>query len=77
MLNGDLSGAKLAEVALLAEPEQELLLAASKRLALSPRVVHKVLRVARTIADLSGLQDIDRKALLEALGYRQLSLFDR
>jgi magnesium chelatase family protein len=77
MLNGDLSGAKLAEVALLAEPEQELLLAASKRLALSPRVVHKVLRVARTIADLEGEKKVSREALLEALGYRQSSLLDQ
>lgn len=77
MLNGDLSGAKLTEVALLVEPEQELLLAASKRLALSPRVVHKVLRVARTIADLEGENNIGREALLEALGYRQSSLLDQ
>jgi len=39
--------------------------------------VHKVLRVARTIADLEGENNIGREALLEALGYLQSSLLDQ
>ena len=76
MLNGDLAGAKMTEVTHLGKAQQALIVEAAKRLVMSPRAVHKVLRVARTIADLGGQEDIDRKALLEALSYRQLSLLD-
>ena len=72
--NGDLGGDKLQQVAGLQDAEQALLLDAAKRFVLSPRAMHKVLRVARTIADLDGDESISRGALLEALGYRDLSL---
>jgi len=41
---------------------------------LSPRSFHKVLKVARTIADLEGEEKIKREFLLEALSYQELSL---
>ncbi|MGB0766048.1 MAG: hypothetical protein ACPGPG_12580 [Luminiphilus sp.] len=37
---------------------------------LSGRGIHKTLRVARTLADLSGEAGISQPLLLEALGYR-------
>ena len=43
---------------------------ASDRLGLSGRGIHKTLRVARTLADLSGEAGISQPLLLEALGYR-------
>jgi len=39
---------------------------------LSGRGVHRVLRVARTVADLDGAVRPDAKALKEALSYRSL-----
>ncbi|MCP4880289.1 MAG: ATP-binding protein, partial [Gammaproteobacteria bacterium] len=72
--NGDLTGHELQQVTQLQDAEQALMLDAAKRFTLSPRAMHKVLRVARTIADLNNTQNIDRAALLEALGYRDVSL---
>ena len=43
---------------------------ASERLALSARGYHRALRVARTIADLDGRDDVGESAALEALTYR-------
>ena len=54
-------------------PQAELLVEqAFKRLHLSMRGYHKLLRVARTIADLAGVQTIDTSHLKEALTYRSL-----
>ncbi|MCB5363332.1 YifB family Mg chelatase-like AAA ATPase [Pusillimonas sp. CC-YST705] len=50
---------------------QELLQAAMQRWHWSARVVHRVLRVARTVADLSGRDDIIRSDVAEAMQYRQ------
>jgi magnesium chelatase family protein len=43
---------------------------AQARLALSARAYHRVLRVARTIADLAASEQIGSAHLTEALGYR-------
>ncbi len=50
----------------------ELLAAAMQRLALSARAFHRVLRVARTIADLSGSEDVRVEHVAEAITFRQL-----
>jgi magnesium chelatase family protein len=49
---------------------RELLASAAERLGLSARGYHRVLRVARTIADLAGAEAIDTTAVAEALRYR-------
>jgi predicted ATPase with chaperone activity len=43
-----------------------------ERLGLSPRAVHRILRVARTVADLAGLEVIETPQLTEAITYRRL-----
>jgi len=56
----------------LAPCEQQLLEAAMAKLQLSARAMHRILRLARTIADLDASGDIGRTHLAEALGYRML-----
>jgi len=43
---------------------------ASERLSLSARGFHRVLKLARTIADLDGAHTVSRPHLAEALSYR-------
>ncbi len=52
--------------------DNDLLEQAMERLQLSARSMHRILRVARTIADLDGHVAILRAHLTEAIGYRQL-----
>lgn len=51
---------------------RQLLEAAMTRLALSARAYHRVLKVARTIADLSGAETIGSTHIAEAVRYREL-----
>jgi magnesium chelatase family protein len=60
----------------VAQPDQQgqkLLRDASESMRLSARGYHRVLRVARTLADLDGAEKITRLHLAEALSYRALS----
>jgi magnesium chelatase family protein len=50
---------------------EALLQNAARRLKLSARGYHRVLRVARTIADLDGVERIARSHIAEALSYRR------
>jgi magnesium chelatase family protein len=54
----------------IAPDARRMLAAAGERLHLSARAYHRVLRVARTIADLDGLSHIGPAQVTEALGYR-------
>ncbi len=69
-LNAHLDPQGVAAACRLAPPDQELLEQAGERLQLTARSLHRVLRVARTIADLDGGGDIATAHLAEALGYR-------
>jgi magnesium chelatase family protein len=58
----------------VADPEPDgkrLLVEAAERLRLSARGYHRVLRVARTLADLDGTERITRLHIAEALSYRR------
>lgn len=57
----------------LIEPDLEsrtLLMQAADRFKLSARAYHRVLKVARTLADLAGAENVARPHIAEALGYR-------
>ena len=73
-LNGLLPVSMLMTYATVKPVEERLLASAVVNLKLSPRGVHKVLRVARTIADLETAPHIQKNHLLEALSYRRLDV---
>lgn len=68
--NNELSVSELDKVATLGDAEQQLFKVASQRLNLSARSYHRILRVARTIADLAGSETIHSSHLAESLSYR-------
>ncbi len=69
--NSDLSPRELDELVPLHPRVREILEKAGTRLNLSPRAFHRVIKVARTIADLDESPDINESHVLEALQYRE------
>ena len=63
----------LEEIAKADAQGQKLLRDAAETMRLSARGYHRVLRVARTLADLDGSDKIGRLHLAEALSYRALA----
>ncbi len=55
---------------------RDMLQQAAERLDLSGRAIHRMLRVARTIADLEASQTLERHHLAEALSFRLPQAFD-
>lgn len=65
------AGASLIEQVVAPDAEsRNLLLQAAERFSLSARAYHRVLKVARTIADLAGAETVGRPHIAEALSYR-------
>ena len=71
--NAAVSGAKLEDVARPDGGGLTLLREAADAMRLSARGYHRVLRVARTLADLDGANKVGRVHLAEALSYRALA----
>ena len=70
--NAQMTTALLQQYAALDEQCTERLRSAMKRLNLSARAYDRILKVARTIADLEGTEDIKPWHIGEAIGYRNL-----
>ena len=71
--NADLDGAALEAHATPDEPGRKLLAQAAEAMRLSARGYTRMLRVARTIADLSGSESVGRIHVAEALSYRRIA----
>lgn len=71
-LNAHLEGAARDRDCRLAPDDALYLEQALTRLALSVRAWHRLLKVARTLADLEGCDNIARRHLAEALSYRAM-----
>ncbi len=72
ILNARLSGKVLEEAMALPEKELQFVEQAVERLRLSARAYFRILKVARTIADLAGSKGVGRNHLAEAISYRCL-----
>jgi len=69
--NAEADGELLDKVATPDEPGRRLLAQAAEAMRLSARGYHRVLKVARTIADLAGSDGVGRVHVAEALSYRR------
>ena len=68
--NADMGVAQVREYCDLDNAGQSLMRAAVRQLLLSGRAYHRILKLARTIADLAGVEQISAAHLAEALQYR-------
>ena len=70
MCNAQMGEKELAKYCVLSENDEKLLKRSFEALGMSARARSRILKVARTIADLDYSENIGRKHLLEAIGYR-------
>lgn len=76
-INAGLAGKQRDVMCQLSAEDSDWLMTAIERLQLSARGFHRILKVARTIADLEAATVIARPHLMEALGYRTLDRYFR
>jgi magnesium chelatase family protein len=72
--NAEMEGEVLDALATPEAAGMKLLTEAAERMQLSARGYHRVLKVARTIADLAGASGVGKPHVAEALSYRRLAL---
>jgi magnesium chelatase family protein len=70
LTNADMGPKELRQFAPLDDAAEALLGTAVRQMALSPRAYHRVLKLARTIADLAGEEHVTSAQIAEALQYR-------
>lgn len=68
--NGELKGEQIERFCRLDSGGQAFLQAAFEHMAFSPRAYHRILKVARTIADMDGTSEIRKDHVGEAVSYR-------
>ncbi len=71
-VNAYLSAKDCERICALTQAEQLFLRQALERLKLSARAYHRLLKVARTIADMNGLATVDLGSLQQALSFKQI-----
>jgi len=68
--NGNMTAKEIEKYIILDKPTQTLLNQSANQLGLSARAYHKIIKLARTIADLEQQEHIRQEHILEALQYR-------
>lgn len=71
LANAEMSSSQIKKYCALDDATKKIFLAAANNLKLSARSFHKILKIARTIADLDSSENIKDYHLTEALQYRQ------
>ena len=71
-LNSLLTHQQIDDVCALTKTDRLLLQQAMEKLQLSARAYHRILKLARTIADMDQTENIQTKHLMEAINYRKL-----
>ncbi len=71
-VNSQLSHQQIDDICILQNPDRSLLQRAIEKLQLSARAYHRILKLARTIADMDASGDIHTQHLTEAINYRKL-----
>ena len=74
--NADLSSTQVDEHCRLESDEKMLLDKAMDKLHLSARAYHRILKLARTIADIADCETIQKPHITEAISYRSLDRFN-
>ena len=74
-LNSSLDGQLLIDYAMPVDEGKDILNEAAKKFKLSMRAYNRVLRVARTIADISASTNVRKEHIAEALSYRQMDYY--
>ncbi len=75
--NAQADGTVLEKIAPMTEEARTLLVQAAQKLMLSGRGYHRMIRVARTIADLDGVETIQVFHMAEALSFRRIASFGK
>jgi len=75
--NSEIDGTLLEKYVALDDASKALMADAASKFAFSARAYHRVLRVARTIADVDGAETVTRNHIFEALSYRRVSCKSR
>ncbi|MBE2232344.1 MAG: ATP-binding protein, partial [Anaerolinea sp.] len=70
LTNADMGPGEIREFCAVDEAGHSLLRAAMRQLHMSARAYHRTLKLARTIADLAGIERIETAHLAEAIQYR-------
>ncbi|MBT4860436.1 MAG: ATP-dependent protease, partial [Gammaproteobacteria bacterium] len=75
--NGQMNNQQIEDICMLDETSRQLLTQAIDKLKLSARSYHRLLKLARSIADLAGKENISVKCISEAINYRRSPLSQR
>ncbi len=70
LFNSELNSSDIEKMITIKDNSREMLIDFSKRLKISARSFHRIIKVARTIADLSNKDEIDEQSILESIQYR-------
>ena len=70
--NADMASNQVEKYCILSTSAEQVMKLAFEKLSLSMRGYHKILKIARTIADLQSADMIEKSHIQEAIGYRSL-----
>jgi magnesium chelatase family protein len=74
-LNSEFNNREVERYCSLASDDEKLLENVMEKLKLSARAYHRILKMARTIADFEDKENIDQDHLIEAIAYRSLDRY--